>query len=91
MNKRMQHIPIIKDEFIGKQVIISDCSDPSLIDITGVIVDETKNTFIIDVNGQLKCVAKNIAEFSIKKHNTLIKVKGSRISFRPEDRIKKAR
>ena len=87
----MQHIPILKDEFIGQHVIISECTDPSLIDLSGIIVNETKNTFMIDVNGQLKCVAKNIAQFTIKKNDTLINVKGSQISFRPEDRIKKAR
>jgi len=87
----MQHIPILKDEFVGKQVLISECTDPTLINLSGIIIDETKNTFIIDVNGQLKRVAKDIAQFTIKQHDTLIQVKGSQIPFRPEDRIKKAR
>ena len=87
----MQHISVMKDEFIGKQVLISECTDPTLINLSGIIIDETKNTFIIEVNNQLKRVAKDIAQFTIKQHDTLIQVKGSQISFRPEDRIKKAR
>jgi len=87
----MQYIPIAKDEFIGKKISILTCTDPTWDETFGVIVDESKNTFIIEVAVESKQISKHIATFSIKKDEKDMKVKGKHIAFRPEDRIKKAR
>ncbi len=87
----MRSIPIEKDEFIGKKVTINACTDPTLEHLTGIIVDETKQTFFFRVAGSIKQVAKSTATFTIQEHDQLKTVNGSTLSFRPEDRIKKAR
>jgi ribonuclease P protein subunit POP4 len=87
----MQSIPLVKDEFIGLQVSINKSSDPTWINQQGIIVDETKNTFLIQTNNKVKRIAKNIATFTFIKNKEKISILGSKIRYRPEDRVKKAR
>ena len=87
----MNRIPLIKDELIGKQVTISACTDPTWIQATGVIIDETKNTFLIEIAGKVKRIAKDIATFTFEKEGTTISVPGLRLRYRSEERVKKAR
>lgn len=87
----MQQIPLAKDEFIGRAVIISDCTDPTWIQRTGQIIDETKHTFLIQTIQGMKRIAKKTATFSFPNETNTPSIKGSTILFRAEDRIKKAR
>jgi len=87
----MQQIPIAKDEFIGETVIISDCTDPTWIQRTGRIIDETKHTFLIQTAHAIKRIAKQTATFTFPDKTDTISIKGSTILFRSEERIKKAR
>ena len=82
---------LIKDEFIGLQVKIIKCTDPKWIGKSGLIIDETKNTFTIKVDNQQKLIAKKIATFEFDVEGKRIEIEGSKIAYRPEDRIKKAR
>ena len=54
-------------------------------------MDETKNTFLLEINNQKKRIAKNIASFEFIYEGKKIEINGSKIAFRPEDRIKKVR
>ena len=58
-------------------------------DNKGKIIDETKNSFIIESNGKRKRVLKknNIIEFNF--NNKKITINGNELLARPEDRIKK--
>ena len=87
----MQLKEYLKTEFIGKTVIIQHCTDPSWINKSGIILDETQKTFSISLAGNKKCIAKNIATFEFNIEGKKIMIEGSRIQYRPEDRIKKAR
>ena len=87
----MQKIPIVKEELIGKIVKIKDCRDPNWIGKTGIIIDETKNTFLIEIKNQQRRIAKNIATFEFKHQEEKIIVEGSQLTYKPENRIKKAR
>ena len=87
----MHETAIIRDELIGRQVTIKDCTDPGWIGKTGMIIDETKNTFLIEMHNQQKRIAKRIATFEFEQQGKKTIVKGSRLIYRPEDRIKKAR
>ena len=80
-----------KDEFIGLQVKIKECKDSSWIGKTGLILDETKNTFLIKIKDKQKTIAKNIATFEFNIEGNKIAIDGSKIAYRPEDRIKKVR
>ena len=82
---------IVKDELIGRQVIIKECTDPSWINMSGTVIDETKNTFLIETENQQKRIAKITATFEFEYNGKKIIVEGSRLMYRPEDRIKKAR
>jgi ribonuclease P protein subunit POP4 len=82
---------LAKDELIGRQVKIADCSDPNWIGKSGLIIDETKNTFLIEIEKQKRKIAKKTARFEFNIQGKRIVLEGSRIAFRPEDRIKKVR
>ena len=87
----MDNNKIVKDELMGRTVTIKHCKDPNWINISGKVIDETKNTLLIEIGNQQKRIGKNIASFEFEYENKKILVKGSRLLYRPEDRIKKAR
>jgi len=75
----------IKGELIGLKVRVVRCSDPTLVNRTGKIIDETKNTLLIKTGYREKKIAKDIAKFMIDG----IPVEGKRIKCQPWERIKK--
>ena len=87
----MDNNRIIKDELVGRNVTIKECTDPNWINVSGKIIDETRNTFLIEIGNQQKRIAKNIAIFEFENNREKTVVEGSRLLYRPEDRIKKAR
>ena len=90
-DKQMEEQALVKDELIGKTDTIRDCTDPSWIGYSGVIVDETKHTFLIEKDDRQRTIAKKTAIFEFDHQDKKTLVEGVRLDFRPEDRIKKAR
>jgi RNase P/RNase MRP subunit p29 len=80
-----------KEELIGLNVRIKECRDPNWVDKSGIIIDETKNTFILEIENEHKRIAKNIAKFEFKKNGKKLLLNGSKIAYRSEDRTKKVR
>lgn len=89
--KAMNQISFAKQEFIGQQVTIVQCTDPTWIHEKGFIIDETKHTFLIQTQKKRKWIAKKTATFAFEQDKKSISLIGSKITFRSEDRIKKAR
>jgi RNase P/RNase MRP subunit p29 len=87
----MEHEPITSDELIGRTVTIIDCTDPSWINRSGLIIDETQHTFLIQTDEKQKRIAKQTATFAFEYHGKKTIVKGTRLAYRSEERIKKAR
>ena len=87
----MNDINLARDEFIGLNVKIVESKDPSLTDITGVIIDETKNTFLIENENKQIMIGKKGVKLEFKIDGKKILIDGSKIIFRPENRIKKIR
>ena len=87
----MNEKTLSKEELIGLTVRVNNCTDPIWVNRKGIIIDETKNTFLIQENNKNKRIAKNIANFEFKLNNHKIQINGSMISYKPEDRIKKIR
>ena len=87
----MNTIPPVKDEYIGSHVTIVDCTDPTWIGKQGIIIDETKHLFLIKINNSIKRIEKKTATFKVSLPEKTIRLQGSKITYRPEDRIKKAR
>lgn len=82
---------LIKGELIGKRVRIKESRDPSWVGREGRIVDETKNTFKIEIDGKERIIAKDIAIFEFNLEDKIYEIDGVKLKFRPEERIKKAR
>lgn len=78
-----------KHELIGLDIKILESPDQSLVGLEGKIVDESKNMLVIDVDGKEKNIAKKVIKFAIQENMSVID--GAKITYRPEDRIKKVR
>ena len=82
---------LAKDELIGLPIKVKECTDPKWVGKKGLVLDETKNTFLIKIDDKKKRIAKNTAVFEFEYNNKKITIKGSKIMYRPEERIKKIR
>jgi ribonuclease P protein subunit POP4 len=81
---------IIRQEFVGTQTTISESPHQGYLDIKGQVLDETRNTFIINQKGQAKTVVKDQAVFQFQLTNgTIVEIDGKLLVGRPEDRMKK--
>jgi RNase P/RNase MRP subunit p29 len=87
----MENELIASDELIGRTVAIIECTDPTWVHQTGLIIDETQKTFLIEIEKKQKRIAKESATFAFEYNGKKTIVKGSRLAYRPEDRIKKTR
>jgi len=82
---------LAREELIGLHVKIKDCKDPSLIKQSGLIIFETKNTLHVEIKNKKKIIVKKTAIFEFEYAGNKITLDGSKIAYRPEDRIKKIR
>ncbi|MFO8132561.1 MAG: ribonuclease P protein subunit [Thermoplasmatota archaeon] len=80
----MHRKTFMKHEFIGLPIRVTDAADPTLQNVAGTIIDETKNTFLVRNDGT-KRVPKHHTTFEIDG----TEVRGDDIAYRPEDRIRK--
>ncbi len=82
---------IVQDEFIGLKVKVADSPNSSYIGITGTVIDETRNTFIIVQQGkEKKTVVKDQAVFHFTlPDETIVEIDGKVLVGRPEERLKK--
>ncbi len=78
-------------EFIGLEAEVIESTCPEHIGIRGRVVDETKNTLVIEHKGTEKRIPKECCRFRFLEGPTAHIVSGKEIKFRPEDRIKKVR
>ena len=78
-------------ELIGLSTTVTRCCDPTLENISGDVVDETRNTIKIERNGVVKTVPKMVTTFSFTLGGEAVIVEGSAIQGRPEDRIARLR
>lgn len=78
-------------EYIGLRVTVTRSPSKERIGISGVVVDETKNTFVIEKDdGNEVTIPKQSSSFRFKKDGETFDIDGSSIAFRPEERPKKA-
>ncbi|MCK5025165.1 MAG: ribonuclease P protein subunit [Nanoarchaeota archaeon] len=80
----------MKDELIGLEFEVLESDNKQLIGIKGKIIDETKNT--ITIQSQEKKIRKFIKKdiiFAIQNKGEKQIIIGSKITFRPEERVKR--
>ena len=80
MNKYQQ-------EYIGEKIKIIETTNKEQQNITGTIIDETKNTFTIQTDNEQKKRIKIIKKNAIFEINNQ-KIQGEKITKKPEERIK---
>jgi len=81
---------IIQHEFIGLEVKVVKSSNPSYVGISGKIIDETRNTFVILQDGKRKTAIKDQAVFQFTFPDaTIVEIDGKVLVGRPEERLKK--
>jgi len=80
---------VAKHELIGLRIKVIDSRNKGNIGIKGTIIDETKNTLIIETTeGKRKTIFKNNIVIETEINNKKIQIKGQSILGRPQDRIK---
>lgn len=83
---------VARGELIGLPVRVAESTDPTLVGVEGVVVDETLNTFLVQrEDGKQLHVAKSNSVFDFLDEGEPVRIPGDRIRFRPEDRIKRVR
>ncbi|MDF2957331.1 MAG: RNase P/RNase MRP subunit p29 [Candidatus Alkanophagales archaeon MCA70_species_1] len=80
---------LILHEFIGLEIEVAESTNECMRGLSGIVVDETKNMFVIEKGGVRKKIPKrgNVFLFKLEEGNVL--VRGDILAVRPEDRIKK--
>jgi ribonuclease P protein subunit POP4 len=73
-------------ELIGERIKIIDSENQTLLNMEGIIVDETKNLFKLKLGSQIKTVLKNVIKFKLLSNGIIID--GKKIVKRPEERLK---
>ncbi|PIN87399.1 ribonuclease P [Candidatus Woesearchaeota archaeon CG10_big_fil_rev_8_21_14_0_10_32_24] len=73
-------------ELIGEEIVVVDATNPSLNGVKGKVVDETKHTIMVDVQGTIKTLMKNAISFTIKGKD--LRIEGKDLIKRPEERVK---
>ncbi len=81
---------IVLSELIGLRCRIVSSLDRKEVGIDGTVIDETKNTLVIETPGGTKRVSKKISTFKFYSEGKSFTVKGEEICFRPHERISKA-
>ena len=81
---------ILRHELIGLECEVVDSPNRYQIGIKGKIVDETRNTIVLETPKGYKRIEKKDRVFRVKlDDNSIVDINGSGIIARPEDRIKK--
>jgi ribonuclease P protein subunit POP4 len=83
---------LVRHEIIGLNVKIAGSKNPKMLAINGKVIDETRNTFIIEkVDRREAVIAKEdcIFSFHLPEEKHWVMIDGKILIARPEDRIKK--
>ncbi len=78
-----------QQELIGNHVSVVESTHMGYTHISGMIMDETKNTLMVCSEESPKMIPKKGNVFNIKFKSGSKTLVGDRLMFRPEDRIKR--
>ncbi len=81
---------IVLHELIGLKVKVIASKDKKQSGLLGNVVDETKNTLLIETKSGAKRVIKKTSKFRFYAGKKSFVVEGIEINFRPDERIEKA-
>ena len=85
----MRRRDIPRCELIGLEVKVVDAGNKDLIGLQGIIINETKNTFVIEHENKARIVFKEQVTLEIKMDGNIVRIDGKMLLGRSEDRVKK--
>lgn len=91
MNKKELYFDILYTPLIGEKITIIKSKNSLDIGISGIIINETANFLILDVNGQIKRILKKNIIFQIKKKQQALNIDGSFLFSTLQTRLKKVK
>jgi len=80
---------LVKHELIGLRVKVNTSTNKNQEGLEGIVVDETRNTLVIETESGEKILIKDQCSFIFEVGSENVKVDGKILVARPEDRIKK--
>lgn len=81
---------IVLAELIGLKARIIWSLDPKQKGVSGKVIDETKNTIVMETTEGKRSFIKRISRFRFYTPDGTFDVEGREIDFRPDERIEKA-
>ena len=75
-------------ELIGKEVVVEGSTNSSLVGLVGTIIDETRNTIVLNTLGKRKTVLKSSVTLEVTLDGRQVHLQASSLQKRPEARIK---
>ncbi|HON36020.1 MAG TPA: ribonuclease P protein component 1 [Methanothrix sp.] len=88
----MRLIPsnLARHELIGLDVLVESSSEPGIVGLRGRIVDETRNTFLLEAESKVLRIPKKNASLTFTlPDGQRARVAGSVLISQPENRISK--
>jgi ribonuclease P protein subunit POP4 len=81
---------VLAHEWIGLKISIGESTDPRVKGLSGLVRDETRNTFTIQTGDRILRITKldTIFKTTLPTGESLT-VNGRELRYRPEDRVKK--
>ena len=74
-------------EPIGMHARITESVNSELVDISGVIIDETKHMLKLNTKFGEKLIPKKICKFKISNHNDKTTISGTKLHNRSHERL----
>ncbi len=81
---------IVLNELIGLKARVLKSLDKKQRGLSGIVIDETKNTLVMDTMKGSKRVVKKSSSFRFYFQDAHFDVDGNEIAFRPVERTEKA-
>lgn len=78
-----------RHELIGLHAEVADATDPGRTGVAGRVIDETRNTLVIETDDGDTQVPKAECEFVFRVEDLKVRVDGNLLTGRPEERISK--
>ncbi|MEC9264295.1 MAG: ribonuclease P protein subunit [Candidatus Thermoplasmatota archaeon] len=70
--------------WLARNITVLESSDPTLVGLSGTILNETRRTIYVQIGEGEVRLAKNVITFTIDSGDA---IDGSTVTQRPEDRI----
>ncbi|KPV65434.1 MAG: Ribonuclease P protein component 1 [Candidatus Bathyarchaeota archaeon BA1] len=81
---------MLQHELIGLNARVVKSLQTSYVGIAGKVIDETRNTLVIQHKDGRKIILKSVAVFHFTMPDgTIVEIDGKAIVGRPEDRVKR--